>query len=454
MNRSLRASIVAIVAITVQALGLASPALAADPVPVPFAFTGSEQQWIVPAGVTSIHVDLVGGRGGSFVGSASASGGFGGHGSGDLAVTEGQTLYVEVGGNGSSAGPASGPGAGGFNGGNVGGTSACNIGGGGGGGASDLRSIDRASGGSLGSRLIVAAGGGGAANDPGAVGGAAGLPGGTPGNSGDAGPGGPGGAASGGSGGAAGTDGNPGAGGAAGLGGGGGLGGSCVSTSSTGGGGGGGGGYYGGGGGGGAGMTVFTGQHAPAGGGGGSSFTGSATNTSTAADVTGQPSVTISYVPGGGGGGGSNTGTVGAQVSVPSSAACLEISTSSVDFGTLPLGSEDQPGSPDITVTNCAGVSSDIYAHGSDATGTGASWALVNSTETCADTLGLDRYRLGLEQAGAETGLGTTNSLLESLGSGAAGTHTARISMACPGSTGSGVVMSMTLTFLATTAGG
>src|SRR6185369_8598495 len=73
-----------------------------------------------------------------------------------------------------------------------------------------------------------------------------------------------------------------------------------------------------------------------------------------------------------------DNGAVGADVTIPSSAACIEISTASVDFGTLPLGSADQPGSPDITVTNCAGLSSDIYAHGSDASGTGAAWSLVD----------------------------------------------------------------------------
>ena len=450
MNRS---PSVAIFAIAILTLGLAaSPVLAANPVVVPFAYTGGQQQWDIPAGVTSIHVDLIGGKGGGFVGSSSAAGGAGDHVVGDLAVSPGTTIYVEVGGNGAGAGPSSGTVPGGFNGGSPGGTSSCNIGGGGGGGASDLRTVDRASGGSAASRLIVAGGGGGAANDASAHGGPAGLPGGSAGNTGDAGPGGPGGNSAGGGGGAPGTDGSAGSSGAVAIGGGGGAGGSCSSTSSTGGGGGGGGGYFGGGGGGGAGMTVFTGQHAPAGGGGGSSFTGAATNTSTAADATGQPSITISYLSGGGGGG-SDTGTVGAQVSVPSSAACLEVSTSSVDFGTLPLGSEDQPGTPDITVTNCSGVSSDVFARGTDATGTGASWSLVSSSGTCADTLGTDHYRLGLEQAGTETGLGTTNTLVESLAGGAAGTHTARIFTACPGSTGSGTTMSMQVIFLATTGG-
>jgi len=148
------------------------------------------------------------------------------------------------------------------------------------------------------------------------------------------------------------------------------------------------------------------------------------------------------------------SGTVNAQVSVPGSAACIELSTTSVDFGTLPLGSEDQPASPDITVTNCSGVDGDIYASGTDADdGSSAHWTLVDGQLTCADMLGTDEYRLGLEQSGNEVGLNTTNTLLESLGGGASGTHTARIFTACPGSTGSGATMSMQITFLATTGG-
>jgi hypothetical protein len=156
---------------------------------------------------------------------------------------------------------------------------------------------------------------------------------------------------------------------------------------------------------------------------------------------------------GGGGGGTSDTGIVAAQVSVPSSAACLEVSTNVIQFGTVPLGSEDQPATPDVTVTNFAAVASDIYAHGATASGVGATWTLTNSSETCADTLGLDRYRLSLESGGTETGLGTANSLLETLGSGASGTHTARIWTPCPGSGGSGSVLTLQITFLATTGG-
>jgi hypothetical protein len=429
-----------IAALAAQSLGLAAPALAATPVDVPFGYSGAEQSWVVPTGVTSIHVALVGGRGGQ--GQSTALGGNPARVTGDLAVNPGDTIYVEVGGGGLSG--AAG-GAGGFNGGGAGGHSGSSTVGGGGGGASDLRTVARANGGTLASRLIVAAGGGGGGGaSNGGVGGAAGAPG--QGSSSGATGGGPGSQVAGGSGGS-GINSGGGQSGLSGAGGGGDLG-------SVDGGGGGGAGYFGGGGGGG---TSFVFAPGAAGGGGGSSYLGAATNTQTSIDP-GQSTITITYTPPDPTPTPTPTppdnGAVGADVTIPSSAACIEISTAAVDFGTLPLGAADQPGTPDITVTNCSGLGSDIYAHGSDASGTGAAWSLADSAETCADTLGTDRYRLGLEQAGTETDLSTTNKLLESLTSGAAGTHTARISTACPGSTGSGTVMSMTVTFLATTIGG
>ena len=57
---------IAIFAVLVQALGPVSPARAAEPVTVTFSYTGDEQTWIVPAGVTTIHAVLVGARGAGF----------------------------------------------------------------------------------------------------------------------------------------------------------------------------------------------------------------------------------------------------------------------------------------------------------------------------------------------------------------------------------------------------
>jgi hypothetical protein len=117
-------------------------------------FTGSQDTFMPPAGVSSIHVVATGAPGA--VGTNGGTAGRGAQVSGDVTVTPGQTLYVNVGGPGDGA-------AGGFNG---GGTSSDDSGpygggGGGGGGATDLRTVSSTQPRSLPSRLIVAAGGGG-----------------------------------------------------------------------------------------------------------------------------------------------------------------------------------------------------------------------------------------------------------------------------------------------------
>jgi hypothetical protein len=250
---------------------------------------GSEQQFTVPDKVggypvTDLRVELQGGYGGD--GYNGYAGGRGGDPDRVLAdlpigagtqVKPGQTLYVEVGGEGGGPSKVDG-GKGGWNGGADGGSSGHHSGwgwtGGGGGGASDVRIVSRAeangdSPASLGSRLVVAAGGGGAGGDSGD--GGHGGDGGEAGGSGSsgtlgdtskvAGGGGRPGTGSRGGGGGSGPD--------VGEGGDAGFGGDGVETSSNGGaGGGGGGGYFGGGGGGGGGQESWGG--AGGGGGGGS----------------------------------------------------------------------------------------------------------------------------------------------------------------------------------------
>ena len=285
-------------AVTVGALAVYVSAFATSAVALPpgcvqsantvtctFSSTGSEQTFAVPAGVSSVSAAAVGGRGATGVGtdpgSSGGAGGFGAQVTGDLAVTGGETLYVEVAGNGAGQ-------TGGFNGGAGSGAAACI--GGGGGGASDIRTSSSSAGGSSGSRLLVAAGGGGGGGGtshicgfdtgPGGGGGSAGQPGtGVAGGGGGAGT-----ATAGGSSGTA-EAGCPGcvAGGqgvlaAGGAGAGGGMAG-----------GGGGGGYFGGGGGGEGGGAIGGGG----GGGGGSNLVPA--GGSAATDTTGTPSVSISY---------------------------------------------------------------------------------------------------------------------------------------------------------------
>lgn len=117
---------------------------------VSFAYTGGPQAYTVPAGVTSLKVDLAGAAGGPRF-SLSTGQGLGGRVQAILAVTPGQVLTLYVGGAGARN-------MGGYNGG--GGASA---GDGGGGGASDLRQGGTA----LANRVLVAGGGGGGGDDGG-----------------------------------------------------------------------------------------------------------------------------------------------------------------------------------------------------------------------------------------------------------------------------------------------
>ncbi|HET9853218.1 MAG TPA: hypothetical protein VFP56_12050 [Candidatus Limnocylindrales bacterium] len=147
-----------------------------------------------------------------------------------------------------------------------------------------------------------------------------------------------------------------------------------------------------------------------------------------------------------------DNGTVDAEVTVAQAAACIELSASSISFGILALGAEDAPGTPGITVTNCGDAGLTLFASGTDAAGQGAAWTLDDTATTCVDTLGLDAYHLGLATpAGAAiAALSTENKELGALDGAATTTQVARISTACPGSTGAGQSMSMHINYLAT----
>jgi hypothetical protein len=234
-----------------------------------FSYTGTEQTWVVPSGVTSIDVDVRGAEGGA--GDITTPGGKGGRVETTLTVTPGETLYVYVGGQGGDLVPPNTAGFGGFNGGGPGGIDDVDGNGParGGGGASEIRR----GGNTPENRVAVGGGGGGAEccqdGNGGDGGGTTGAAGGT---SGGSSPGGGGTQTTGGSGG---NNGAPG----------------IFWQGGTGGngnraGGGGGGGWYGGGGGGGAGLG--------SGGGGGSSYPPAATHT--AGFQSGNGYVSITYI--------------------------------------------------------------------------------------------------------------------------------------------------------------
>ncbi len=271
----------AVVVATIGALALGERDAAAATVTATLTSTGTEQTFTVPAGVTALHVVLVGAPGGN--GAASVPGGAGANVTADVPVEPGEVLYVEVGGAGATGATAA------FNGGAPGGTGDGGGGslGGAGGGASDIRTVPSSQSVSLGSRLVVAAGGGGGGGYGGGGGGAAGGAG--SGSFGNIKGGGAGSATTGGAGGSGDY------GGTAGLVGTFGGGGAGAITGGAGGGGGGGGYFGGGGGGGGAGNPPDPGSVTGGGGGGGSSYIEPGATGTVAPDATRTPLVTISY---------------------------------------------------------------------------------------------------------------------------------------------------------------
>ena len=261
-----------------------------------FTYTGGEQSWVVPTGVVTVAVVAIGGAGGAS-GQYSAGKAAGGHGAAvdaTIAVTPGQTLFVEVGENGVVNGGSFNTGT--FNGGGSASDFGGNLMSGQGGGATDVRTVATAAGGTLASRLVVAGGGGGAGGTLGptvvSAGGNAGADAGNAYAACTAGGGGAGTSSAGGAGGVA--SGSPDGENIQGADGGFGNGGPGFETGT---GGGGGGGYYGGGSG--SGCQTGGGQpYSGSGGGGGSSFVElSATAVSTAIDSTAVPSVSMTFTP-------------------------------------------------------------------------------------------------------------------------------------------------------------
>lgn len=127
-----------------------------------FTYTGANEQWTVPGGVTTITADVYGAQGGSF-GKDFTMGGFGGRATSPLPVTPGEVITLAVGGAGGSVvGGCHSPGVpfGGFNGGGAGAAYVKCPDGAGGGGASDIR----LGGAEIEDRVLIAGGGGGSVN--------------------------------------------------------------------------------------------------------------------------------------------------------------------------------------------------------------------------------------------------------------------------------------------------
>src|SRR3984957_2315038 len=146
------------------ALGLPSIAAAGETIAQDFTVAG-EHEFVVPPGVTSLQLTLIGGDGAT--GTDGAPGGVGATVSATLSGTPGELLFAEVAGDGTTPTLPEELSHGGYGGGGGGGYRGAfgeSAGGGGGGGASDVRTcpIEVCTGAAFpDTRLVVAAGGGG-----------------------------------------------------------------------------------------------------------------------------------------------------------------------------------------------------------------------------------------------------------------------------------------------------
>jgi hypothetical protein len=150
--------------------------------------------------------------------------------------------------------------------------------------------------------------------------------------------------------------------------------------------------------------------------------------------------------------------TVSAQVTALSSAACLEVSTTSIDFGTLPFGAAGQLADPPVTITNCATVPGEVLATGTNATGDqGALWGLSDFPDTFCGAggtmeLGLGYYILRVDTGPSWIPLNVWyQTEITTLAAGASKTVGHRIDMPCPGSSGGGQTMTFEITYVAVT---
>jgi hypothetical protein len=150
-KRTSKLVIASLIASLLYSVSISSPpatAIAANPTPVcsgayctiSFTFSGDFNNWTVPAGITSIYVVVQGASGGRGLNAYNSNPGFGAEMKGDVAVTAGNVLRVQVGGQGQDRIANNNAG-----------------GGGGGGGASFISNTST----SPATPLVVAGGGGG-----------------------------------------------------------------------------------------------------------------------------------------------------------------------------------------------------------------------------------------------------------------------------------------------------
>jgi hypothetical protein len=150
---------------------------------------------------------------------------------------------------------------------------------------------------------------------------------------------------------------------------------------------------------------------------------------------------------------GADSGTVAATVTAEST--CITVTPANAPLGTLPFSAAGRTSSASITPTiaSCTSASQKLFARGTAATGTGATWHL-SSADVCMGTL--NRYRVN-PVSGFSTGSGmfipplsVSDQRVADLGANQTLVGLLHVEMPCTGSDGAGTEMSFSIIFTAT----
>lgn len=157
-----------------------------------------------------------------------------------------------------------------------------------------------------------------------------------------------------------------------------------------------------------------------------------------------------------------DTGSVVGTVTPLGGGACLELTNTTVSFGTLPFSTRSQvssgAGSPTPTFKNCANFNEVISISGTNASGVGTSWLLNDKLfiSPCLDAAGAAQtnvYDLTFDAAPVGHGKITKISTpISTYGAGVSTPLALQLSMPCVGSSGDGQSVSFSINLTAVVA--
>jgi len=152
-----------------------------------------------------------------------------------------------------------------------------------------------------------------------------------------------------------------------------------------------------------------------------------------------------------------SNGSVVGMVTALGGGACLQLSNTSVSFGTLPFSTRTQlssaQGSPVPSFQNCSNFNESVSIAGSDASGINTSWQLKVAGNPCVDASGAAQINVyGLTFDAAPVGHGRISKTATPISTYPAGVTTPlalQLEMPCFGSSGDGQVVSFSVNLTA-----